>query len=485
MTDLLIITYFALLFFISFYGVYLYWLVVNYLRLPGQTPLVPMEPEDATNLPMVTVQLPIFNEKRVVARLIEAVTHFEWPQEKLEIQVLDDSTDETSEIVARLVTELSGRGVTIEHIRRPHRAGYKAGALAVGQEKARGEFIAIFDADNIPPSDFLRRMIPYFDDPRVGMAQARWSFLNRDDSLLCQAQALFLDSHFYIEQAARSRAGLFLNFNGTAGIWRRRAIDSAGGWQSDTLTEDLDLSYRAQLLGWKMLFVEDVDVPTELPNSVRAFKTQQHRWARGAMETGFKLLGRVRRAKLPLAVKIAAHFHLTQKVVSVALLLLSILLIPALYFRWEASAYKVLLIDLPVFITGMGAMSVFYGIAYRREKKNHSARARLVLPMLSAIGLGLAANNSLAVISALKRRESEFVRTPKTGSARGRKLGIPHEYRVSFDRTLLVEALLLANGSIAFIYAFDLGLYFSLPFLATFVFGYGYFVVNSLRERYG
>ncbi len=481
MSDLLIVAYFVLLFFVSFYGVYLYWLVFSYLRIPAPEPL---KPYDGAAYPFVTVQLPVFNERRVIERLIEAVAAFDWPSDRFEIQVLDDSTDDTSAIIDLAATRLRARGIRVMHLQRTERSGYKAGALAEGLKLARGEFIAIFDADNLPRPDFLRRMMPYFDDSKVAMAQARWSFLNRDESLLCRAQALFLDSHFYIEQAARSRSGLFLNFNGTAGVWRRKAIVDAGGWQADTLTEDLDLSYRAQLKGWRLRFVEDVDVPTELPASVRAFKTQQYRWARGAMETGFKVLGLVRKARLPWKIKLAAHFHLTQKVVSVALLLLSLLLIPALYFRWEASAYKVLFIDLPIFITGMGAMSVFYGIAYRRETRGQGLKSRLVLFMLSAIGLGLAANNSIAVLSAFGRKRQEFARTPKTGSTEHSKLLIPADYRISFDRTLPVEGLLALNGVAASFFAIHLRLYFSLPFLATFVLGYGYFVINSLREKY-
>jgi hypothetical protein len=317
----------------------------------------------------------------------------------------------------------------------------------------------------------------------VGLVQARWSFLNRNESLLCQAQALFLDAHFYIEQAARSQGGLPMNFNGTAGVWRRCAIEAAGGWQFDTLTEDLDLSYRAQLAGYRLLFVDDIDVPTELPSSIRAFKTQQHRWARGAMETGLKLLPSILSSSMSRPMKLASAFHLTQKSVAPALLLLSLLLVPALYLRMEGGALKLLMIDLPIFLAGTGSMSVFYGLAYRRAKSERS-HGGLILPLLTSLGIGLSVNNSLAILAALVGRRRRFIRTPKSGHVGTGKTPLPHDYRIGFDHSVWAETLLATYALSAIGYAVFAGLLASLPFLITFAFGYSYYSVVSIKESY-
>jgi len=277
MADAVIIVYFFLLFVIAFYGVHIYWLIWLYLR--NRSAAESIEPLRGP-LPRVTVQLPVYNERAVVVRLIRSAAKLAWPQELLEIQVLDDSDDSTSELAADEVARLRAEGYRIAHIRRTDRSGYKAGALAHGLQLSFGEFVAIFDADNLPRPDFLTKAMGHFADPQVGLVQARWSFLNRAESILCRAQALFLDSHFFVEQSARCRGGLFMNFNGTAGIWRRQAIESAGGWQADTLTEDLDLSFRAQMAGWRFVLAEEIDVPPELPGSIRAFKSQQFRLAK-------------------------------------------------------------------------------------------------------------------------------------------------------------------------------------------------------------
>jgi cellulose synthase/poly-beta-1,6-N-acetylglucosamine synthase-like glycosyltransferase len=472
--------YFVCLGHIAIYGLHVLWLSCLYLR---RSPVRP-GPEKFETLPKVTVQLPVFNERLVVARLIRAVAAMDWPREKLQIQVLDDSTDITVAIAAHTISQLKHQGYQIAHIRRPNRDGYKAGALANGLRSATGEFVAVFDADNLPRPDFLRRIMPYLADARVGLAQARWSFLNREQSLLCRAQALFLDGHFFIEQAARCRSGLFMNFNGTAGVWRRQAIEDAGGWQADTLTEDLDLSYRAQMAGWKFVMAEDVEVPTELPAAIRSFKAQQYRWARGAIETGLKNLPRLTRSSLPLKIKIEAWFHLTQKTVSVALLLLSVLLVPALLLRWEGGGLKLFLVDLPILLAGTGSMSMFYGLAYRRQPQIHTTQNALAMIMLSSLGVALAATNTAAVAGAFFARRAAFVRTPKTGVAGGTSAPTPGDYRIRFDRTLGVETLLTANALLAVGFSVHLDLLAGLPFLASFVVGYGYFTVLSLRDGY-
>jgi len=481
MADAVIIVYFFLLFVIAFYGVHIYWLIWLYLR--NRSAAESIEPLRGP-LPRVTVQLPVYNERAVVVRLIRSAAKLAWPQELLEIQVLDDSDDSTSELAADEVARLRAEGYRIAHIRRTDRSGYKAGALAHGLQLSFGEFVAIFDADNLPRPDFLTKAMGHFADPQVGLVQARWSFLNRAESILCRAQALFLDSHFFVEQSARCRGGLFMNFNGTAGIWRRQAIESAGGWQADTLTEDLDLSFRAQMAGWRFVLAEEIDVPTELPGSIRAFKSQQFRWAKGAFETGLKLLPGILRSDLPRRIKIASFFHLTQKIVSLVVLLLSIMLIPALFFRMETGLFKVLALDLPIFLAATGSMSAFYGLAHKREQKDRSWRSSFLLPVLTSVGIGLAVNNASAIFSAVFSRRNQFVRTPKSGGTDHLAAATPSDYRVRFDYTGKIEGLLALYAIGAVACAISLDLYFSVPFLLTFAFGYIYFSLLSIKERY-
>jgi cellulose synthase/poly-beta-1,6-N-acetylglucosamine synthase-like glycosyltransferase len=479
--DFVTTTYFFLLFVIAFYGVHIYWLIWLYLRNPAEKGKIGglLAP-----LSRITIQLPVYNERAVVLRLIRSVAALDWPKDLLDIQILDDSVDSTSDLAASETARLRALGYQINHIRRKDRSGYKAGALAHGLKSAAGEFVAVFDADNVPRPDFLKRIIHHFADPRVGLVQARWSFMNREESLLCRAQALFLDAHFFVEQSARCRGRLFMNFNGTAGVWRRQAIDAAGGWQADTLTEDLDLSFRAQMAGWRFVFAEDVDVPTELPGSIRAFKTQQFRWAKGAFETGLKLIPSILRSDLPMRIKIASSFHLTQKIISVAILFLSIMLIPALFFRLETGMFKVLAIDLPIFLAATGSMSMFYGLAHRRERTDRSWRSTLLLPVLTSIGIGLAVNNTFAIYSALFGRRNHFVRTPKSGSTDCHVTTPPTDYRVGYDYSGKLEGLLALYAVGAVVCAISLNLFFSIPFLMTFVFGYMYFSVLSWRERH-
>src|SRR5215472_7922902 len=314
--------YFFVLIVLAVYGWHRYYLVYLYMRNRDKEPKAqpPLDP-----LPVVTIQLPLYNEMYVADRLIDAVCRIEYPRDLLEIQVLDDSTDETQGIAELAVRRCSAQGVDVKYYHRRDRVGFKAGALEEGLKAARGEFIAIFDADFIPTVDFLTRLIPHFHDPKVGMVQARWGHINQDYSLLTKIQAILLDGHFVLEHGARNRAGCFFNFNGTAGIWRRTAIDDAGGWQHDTLTEDLDLSYRAQLRGWRFVFVPNVIAPAEVPVDMNAFKSQQHRWAKGSIQTAKKLLPTILRSSLPFAVKREAFFHLTNNMAYLLMVLLSVL----------------------------------------------------------------------------------------------------------------------------------------------------------------
>ncbi|HEU5311535.1 MAG TPA: glycosyltransferase, partial [Candidatus Eisenbacteria bacterium] len=335
---------------LAVYGLHRLHLILLYRRSPEPPPL----PPDPGTWPVVTVQLPVYNERYVVARLLEAAAALDYPRDRLEIQLLDDSTDETAAIAARSIDELQSRGIDAVHLRRSAREGYKAGALQHGLERAKGSLFAVFDADFVPPPGFLRGTVPYFADPTVGVVQARWRHLNQDHSILSRVQAISLDGHFLIEHAARRNGGRYFNFNGTAGVLRRSCVEDAGGWQADTLTEDLDLSYRAQLRGWRFVFASQVGCPAELPVEMNAFKAQQHRWVRGSIQVARKLLPRVWRSRAPLAVKLEATFHLTSNVPYVLLLLLSVLVYPVVLARYESKSLPFLLADTALLLAATG-----------------------------------------------------------------------------------------------------------------------------------
>jgi cellulose synthase/poly-beta-1,6-N-acetylglucosamine synthase-like glycosyltransferase len=382
------------------------------------------------NWPRVTIQLPIFNERYVVERLIESVCRFDYPKELLEIQILDDSTDDTVDIVRALAQQMKDRGLDIQYVHRDNRRGFKAGALKEGLKTAKGELLGIFDADFVPQPEFLKETIPHFTDPKVGMLQTRWGHINSDYSLLTRAQSIGIDGHFGVEQAARAWSGLFMNFNGTAGIWRKETIEDAGGWQADTLTEDLDLSYRAQLKGWKLRFVTDVVCPAEVPVTINAFKSQQHRWAKGSIQTAKKNLGNLFKSDQPLLVKIQAFLHLTHYMVHPMMLLVVLTSIPMLYSQWffDKLAFPVMIFTLLCLATfGPSSMYMFsQKILYRDWK----TRIKF-LPFLMCLGTGIAVNNTKAVLEALLNVKSGFIRTPKYGiekqqdSWRGKYYSIP------------------------------------------------------------
>lgn len=363
--------------------------------------------------PLVTIQLPVYNEKYVVERLIDAVSKLDYPKNKLEIQVLDDSTDETSEIILKKVETLSDTGLNIKFIHREHRTGYKAGALEHGLRLASGEFIAIFDADFIPEADFLKKTIAYFSDPSIGVVQTRWAHINRDYSLLTQLQAFGLDAHFSIEQSARNAAGSFINFNGTCGLWRKQCIEDAGGWSHDTLTEDLDLSYRAQLKGWKFKYLEDVSTPGELPVIMQAVKSQQFRWNKGGAETARKIFGSVLRSNASFRVKAHAFFHLFNSSVFVGVLVAALVSVPMLYIKSSHPGIT-WLFDLGViFLFGFFSISLFYWVA---TKQFHQKPIRIFLkrfPSFLIVSMGLSLHNGLAVIEGLLGIKTPFIRTPK------------------------------------------------------------------------
>lgn len=403
--------------------------------------------KDDKDYPLVTVQLPIYNEKYVVNRLISAVSRFQWPKDKMEIQVLDDSTDETVDIIADKVKELHQHGFQIHHIRRSSREGYKAGALQHGLEKARGAFIAIFDADFVPKPDFLLKTVPYFEDQKIGMVQTRWGHLNRDYSLLTKAQAFALNAHFTVEQAGRNSAGYFMNFNGTAGVWRTSCIKDAGGWQHDTLTEDLDLSYRAQLKGWNFRYLENVVSPAELPVTVSALKSQQYRWMKGAAETARKHLFNIWRNSLSLPKKIQASSHLLSSGIFLFILIISLSSLPLLFISAGGGEVESLLKLFGFFLSGLLLWIIFYSLPLLKEDgsvMDKIIRFTCIFPLFISISMGLSVHNSIAVIKGYAGKRSPFTRTPKFNITRTTDTWKTNQYLVNkLSFTTLLEGLLM------------------------------------------
>ena len=430
-------------------------------------------------LPAVTVQLPVFNESRVVARLIDAAAVLDYPPGRLEIQVLDDSDDETSEAAALAVARHRARGVDIHHLRRPRRNGFKAGALADGLERARGELVAVFDADFVPATDFLIRLTPHFADPEVGMVQARWTHLNRTRSALTAAQATLLDAHFRIEHPARMHAGLFFNFNGTAGIWRRACIEDAGGWSDETVTEDLDLSYRAQLKGWRFVFEDAVEAPGELPGDVAALRSQQRRWTRGAIQTARKLLPRIWRSPLSRRIQIEALIHLTANLAYPLLLAVGLLLLPVLLGPASLPPLAVWAIQAGVLVLGVVPVCLFLGAGRQPTGGGPLRIARDVIGAL-LLGIGLSVNNARAALEGLRDEVGDWERTPKTGDVSGRPRPVaryPSTRRLAGRAELLLAFWFAGVG----IFAWAAGHAGAVPFAALLVAGLGSVGLGSFR----
>jgi cellulose synthase/poly-beta-1,6-N-acetylglucosamine synthase-like glycosyltransferase len=477
---LTLVAYFFVLSILGIYGWHRYYIVYQYMRNRDR---VPGPPPPTTEWPVVTVQLPIYNEMYVVDRLIAAVCALDYPLDRLQIQVLDDSTDETGDIVALAVRRFAARGFDITQVTRTDRTGYKAGALAAGLASARGEFIAVFDADFVPQPEFLRRTVPYFADDQLGVVQARWGHLNQPYSLLTRVQAVMLDGHFVLEHGGRNRSGCFFNFNGTAGVWRREAITDAGGWQHDTLTEDLDLSYRAQLRGWRFLFLPDLVTPAEVPVEMNAFKSQQHRWAKGSIQTCRKLLPYILLADLPLKVKVEAFFHLTANFNYLLMIALSLLMFPAMVVRYEMGWTEMLLIDIPLFAAATLSVLNFYLISQREAYADWRSRVRY-LPLVMAIGIGLAVNNARAVLEALFGGAGEFTRTPKYGIERRQDDWQHKKYHQSMPVQPFVEVAFGLYFTVTVFYALANGIYGTLPFLLLFQFGYLYMGLTSILQQF-
>ncbi|HEY7726032.1 MAG TPA: cellulose synthase family protein [Anaeromyxobacteraceae bacterium] len=474
----IIASYVLVLVVLSVYGSHRYWMAYLYYRHKFALP-TPRARFD--RLPRVTIQLPVFNEMYVVRRLVDAVCRLDWPADLLEVQVLDDSTDETCEIARAAVDRWREAGVDVVYIHRRNRQGFKAGALAAGLAEAKGEFVAVFDADFVPEPDFLRRTVHFFTDPEVGMVQVRWEHLNRDYSALTRAQGILLDAHFVIEHTARNRSGAFFNFNGTAGVWRRSAVEGAGGWQHDTLTEDLDLSYRAQLRGWRFVFLQQVVAPAEIPVEMNAFKTQQHRWAKGSIQTAMKLLPGLLRSHLPWHVKREAFFHLTANFAYLMMIPLALLMPLSVMVRMGHGSIEVLLLDVPIFVAATLSVGVFYVSSQREIGMGHWERVKY-LPFIMALGIGLSVNNARAVVEALMGHRSSFARTPKHGVQAPGESVARRRYRATLGLQPFVELGLAVYVTYGIAFVVEKGVYYSLPFLVLFQVGFGYVGLMSLVE---
>ncbi|RYV04060.1 cellulose synthase [Shewanella sp. OPT22] len=480
-----IASHFVLLGILCLFGLHRLSMVIRWYKYRNYKPA---EPKKFTELPQVTVQIPLYNERLVAKRIVDSIVQLEYPQDKLQIQIVDDSTDETSDLIAERVSYHQQQGINIQHVQRVHRHGFKAGALKDAMETATGEFIAIFDADFIPHNDTLLKTIHHFSQQDIAMVQFRWEHLNRKSSLLTKVQAIMLDAHFGLEQHVRCASNKLFNFNGTAGIWRTEAIIDAGHWSADTLTEDLDLSYRAQLAGWKMLYLNDVTCPGELPADMNAFKSQQFRWAKGGVEVMMKMLPTVWKSNIPFKKKVESTFHLGNNLAYFVMLVDTLVfLVPSLYLRDQYDFVNVWWLDIPLLAMSSGghlAYLYFGQVVLNRSK----SRAFVKLPSLMILGIQLAINNSKAGIEGLLGKRSEFVRTPKTGELENKLTQSEvqtkpekKQYRAIPPRGAFFEVAIAVVYSIVFLWAMAQGHWFMLPFLLLLAIG---FVLSALHSFY-
>ena len=479
----ILILYFAILGVLAIYGGYRVKQVIDFWRYRKFVPQ-PKSAFSEAELPFITVQLPLFNEMYVVERLVKAVAEVDYPRERLQIQVLDDSTDETVKLAEATVEKYRQQGFDIEYVHRADRTGFKAGALENGMKSAKGELLAIFDADFVPKPDCLRKLVNYFTDPLVGCAQMRWSHINGNYNLLTRLQTIMLDGHFVVEQTTRNRTGGFFNFNGTAGIWRRKAIAASGGWQHDTLTEDTDLSFRAQLMGWKFVYLLDEEAPAEIPVEINSFKAQQRRWAKGVMQVGLKLYPRIWRARLPLRVRLEMFFRLTGNISYPLMIVASFLQFPLLLVRYNQPFYHLMIVDLPLLFFSSISVFLFYGTAVWYLDKKRTPRL-LHLPLVMGLGIGLAFSNARAVLEALFGIKSEFVRTPKYQVEKNQdETWKRKKYKRKRGLLPLLELTFSIYFLLAILYAAHMRMWGTVPFLLLFFFGFGYMGVMSLVQSF-
>lgn len=479
MKSLFLIAYFSILTILSIYGCHRYYLVFLYYKNKKKK----AHPLDTfKTLPKITVQLPIFNEMYVIERLLNAVSRIHYPKHLLHIQILDDSTDETQKIIQPLIQELKQEGFLLDYIHRKNRHGYKAGALDLGLKATDSEFIYIFDADFVPDPEMINKTIHFFTDPKIGMVQVRWDHINRDYSLLTQIQSILLDGHFMIEHTARNRSGKFFNFNGTAGVWRKEAIVSSGGWHHDTLTEDLDLSYRSQLQGWKFIYLPDVTSPAELPVEMNSFKSQQYRWVKGSIETGKKLLLKIWKSPVPLKVKIEATFHLTNNLSYLLMIVLFILLLPAMFIRFNGGWEHLAMIDAPLFSASFFSISAFYLSSQKEIDRKSWMKKIKFLPLLSSVGVGLSISNAKAVLEALFNKKSSFQRTPKYGMSNLKDNWKVKKYRGQKTKLAWIEFGFGVYFTFLALLALETRRYLMVPFFILFQFGFLYTWFLSLYQ---
>ncbi|HUS05080.1 MAG TPA: glycosyltransferase [Bryobacteraceae bacterium] len=479
----ILIPYFTVLVILSLYGLHRYEMIRGYLKHKAKGPGAP--PQPFATLPPVTIQLPLYNERYVVERLIEETVKMDYPKHLLQIQVLDDSTDETHPFTEALCARYRALGHPVEYLHRSNRHGYKAGALQEGLTSATGEFVAVFDADFIPPQDFLMRTIHSFTDPKVGMVQTRWTYLNRHYNLLTEIEAMLLDGHFVLEHGARAGGGLFFNFNGTAGILRRGMIDDAGGWQHDTLTEDSDLSYRAQLKGWRFVYIPGVECPSELPVEMHGFQVQQSRWSKGLTQVAIKLLPAILRADLPRRVKAEAFFHLTPNISYPLMIVVSALMLPVMIIRFYMGWVQMVLLDMPLIIASFWSISAFYMLAHKELFPRTWKRAVFLLPVLMSAGVALTIINTRAVLEALFGVQTSFARTPKYAIGGGPKVKLENAKYRSRSGWLPYAEFAIGTYFLSMIaFAIETLNFLSIPFLTLFVAGYYWASLSTLWSEY-
>lgn len=455
-----------------------------YLKSKGKRKALPQ----VQDWPHVTVQLPIYNERYVAERLINCVAQLDYPHEKLEIQVLDDSTDDTVEILSKVIQNHKEQGLEIVHIRRPVREGYKAGALAYGTSSAKGEFIAVFDADFLPQSDFLKATVPYFVDQKIGCVQTRWSHINRDYSLLTQLQAFGLDAHFTVEQTGRNLSHSFMNFNGTAGVWRKTCIADAGGWSAETLTEDLDLSYRAQLKGWEFHFTEQVEAPAELPVIIPAIKSQQYRWNKGAAETARKNLWKVLLSKNAIKTKFHAFFHLLNSSVFLALVVAAVLSIPLLLMPLDHPGFEFLFNLGRFLLLGFFSITAFYFVASRSiGEKRPVAYFLTRYPLFLTFSMGLSVHNAIAVLEGLLGRKTPFIRTPKFNVTQKTDDWKSNRYiQLKMNWQTVIEGIMCLYFIFGLLIGLSKGEFMLIVFHLMLAFGFGIIFFHSIKAyRHG
>jgi cellulose synthase/poly-beta-1,6-N-acetylglucosamine synthase-like glycosyltransferase len=478
----MMIPYFTVLLILSVYGLHRYDVIRTYFKHRKNVTGEPRKRWE--QLPPVTIQLPIYNERYVVERLVEECCKIEYPKELLQIQVLDDSTDDTAAYAEAVVERYQALGHPIVYIHRKNRHGYKAGALQAGLATATGDFVAVFDADFIPPTDFLTRTVHYFTDPKVGVVQTRWSYLNKDYNFLTEVEAMLLDGHFILEHGARSRAGYFFNFNGTAGILRKEMIADAGGWQHDTLTEDSDLSYRAQLKGWRFMYLPGLDCPSELPVEMHGFQVQQSRWAKGLTQVAKKLLPSILKAPIPFRVKAEAFLHLTPNISYPMMIIVSALMLPVMIVRFYMGLWQMVFLDLPLIAASFWSISLFYVVAQRELYPKNWKRSIFLLPMLMAVGVALTIINTRAVLEALFGVETSFVRTPKFAIGEKQVKLENKKYRARSGWLPYVEIAVGTYFLGMTIFAISIYNFLSIPFLLLFVFGYYWAGFGTLYQEH-